>query len=121
MLVILSNWLACKDMLVEGLKRRHKKSRFAAAFFRFVLRSTLTRLETRVALADHEHFAAAAHNLAVAVPLLGGLQRGKHLHGRLLERNETKKARKYNDLNYLSQAQGRLGLVDGFQKLLHHR
>jgi len=52
--------------------------------------STLARFETRVALADHEHFAATAHNLAVTVPLLGGLQRGKHLHGRLLERNESK-------------------------------
>jgi hypothetical protein len=53
-------------------------------------RSTLTRLEARVALADHEYLAATAHNLAVTVPLLGGLQRGKHLHGRLLERNGSK-------------------------------
>jgi hypothetical protein len=82
----------------------HKKSRCGAAFFIYSRKqSTLTRFETRVALTDHEHFAAAAHNLAVAVPLLGGLQRGKHLHGRLLERNETRKARKYNDLNDLPQ------------------
>jgi hypothetical protein len=48
-------------------------------------RSTLTRFEARVALADHEHFAATAHNFAVTVPRFGGLQRGKHLHGRLLK------------------------------------
>jgi hypothetical protein len=51
-------------------------------------RSALTGLETRVALADHEHLAATAHNLAVTVPLLGGLQRGKHLHGQLLIQKE---------------------------------
>jgi len=47
-------------------------------------RSALTSLETRVALANHENLATTAHNLAVAMPLLGGLQRGKHLHGQLL-------------------------------------
>ena len=52
--------------------------------------SALTSLETRVALADHEHFAATAHNLAVTVPLLGGLQRGKHLHGQLLKQKKKK-------------------------------
>jgi len=99
-------WRRCdciKELLAAG--DEHKKSRFAAAFFIGSWpRSTLTRLKARVALADHEHFAATAHNLAVTVPLLGGLQRGKHLHGRLLERNETTKARKYNYLNLLSQA-----------------
>src|SRR5690348_14515467 len=44
----------------------------------------LACLETRVALADHEHLAAPAHDLAVAVPLLRGLQGRKHLHGGLL-------------------------------------
>jgi hypothetical protein len=52
--------------------------------------SALTSLETRVALADHEHLAATAHNLAVTVPLLGGLQRGKHLHGQLLDTEKKK-------------------------------
>src|SRR6185312_829626 len=46
--------------------------------------STLTSFEARVALANHEHLAAPAHDLAVAVPLLGGLQGRKHLHGGLL-------------------------------------
>jgi hypothetical protein len=68
-----------------------KKAAFQRLFFGSWPRSTLARLEARVALADHEHFAATAHNLAVTVPLLGGLQRGKHLHGRLLERNKSRK------------------------------
>src|SRR5437899_5407288 len=37
-------------------------------------RSALTRLETRVALADHEHFAPATHDLAVAMTRLGGFE-----------------------------------------------
>ena len=52
--------------------------------------SALTSLESRIALADHEHFAATTHNLAVTVPRLGGLQRGKHLHGRLLKLTKEK-------------------------------
>ena len=48
------------------------------------LKSALTSLETRVALADHKYLAATADNLAVTMPRLGGLQRVKHLHGELL-------------------------------------
>jgi hypothetical protein len=40
----------------------------------------LTRLETRVALADHEYLAAAAHDLAIAVAGFGGLERGQDFH-----------------------------------------
>ena len=40
--------------------------------------SALARLETRVALADHENLAAAAHDLAVAVT---GLERRQDFHG----------------------------------------
>jgi hypothetical protein len=36
----------------------------------------LTRLEARVGLADHEYLAATADDLAVAVPRLGGFERG---------------------------------------------
>ena len=36
--------------------------------------SALARLETRVALADHEYLAATAHDLAIAVTGLGGLE-----------------------------------------------
>jgi hypothetical protein len=43
--------------------------------------SALTCLEARIALADNEHFAAAAHDLAIAVALLGGLERGQDFHG----------------------------------------
>ena len=43
--------------------------------------SALARLEARIALADHEYLAAAAHDLAVAVALLGRFQRGKNFHG----------------------------------------
>jgi hypothetical protein len=46
--------------------------------------SALTGFETRVRLADHEHLAATAHDLAVAMPLFRGLQGRKHFHGRLL-------------------------------------
>jgi hypothetical protein len=55
--------------------------------------STLTSLEARIALANHEHLAAPAHDLAVAVPLFGGLEGRKHLHGWLLGRylTETKR------------------------------
>jgi len=42
--------------------------------------SALTRLETRVALADHEHLAAATHDLAIAVTLLGGFEGGQDFH-----------------------------------------
>jgi hypothetical protein len=44
--------------------------------------SALTSLEARVALADHEYFAAATHDFAVAVALFGGLQRRQDFHGR---------------------------------------
>jgi hypothetical protein len=62
-----------------------KKAAFAAFFMTSPqLRSALTSLETRVALADHEDLAATAHDFAVTVTRLRGLQRGKHLHGQLL-------------------------------------
>jgi hypothetical protein len=67
------------------LSRNHKKGRVSGLLAVIALRriSALASLETRIALADHEHLAATAHNLAVAMPRLGGLQRVKHLHGRL--------------------------------------
>jgi hypothetical protein len=40
----------------------------------------LARLETRVALADHEDLAAAAHDLAIAVAGFGGFERGQDFH-----------------------------------------
>jgi hypothetical protein len=70
-----------------GQKAGNKKAAPWAAFCktRKQPKLALTSLETRVALADHEHLAATTHNLAVTVPRLGGLQRGKHLHGQLLK------------------------------------
>jgi hypothetical protein len=50
------------------------------AIIRSKRNSALTRLETRVALADHENLAATTHDLAVAMPGLGGLERRKNLH-----------------------------------------
>jgi hypothetical protein len=44
-------------------------------------RSALTRLETRIALADHEHLAATTYDLAVAMALLCGLEGRQHFHG----------------------------------------
>jgi hypothetical protein len=71
---------------VGGILKAQKKAACAAFFIDTSrLESALAGLETRVALADHERLAATAHNLAVTVPLLGGLQRGKHLHGQLLK------------------------------------
>jgi hypothetical protein len=62
-----------------------KKAAECGPFYRHItLKSALTSLETGIALADHEHLAATTDNLAVTVPRLGGLQRVKHLHGRLL-------------------------------------
>jgi hypothetical protein len=62
-----------------------KKAAGCGPFYRHImLESALTSLETGVALADHEHLAATANDLAVTVPRLGGLQRVKHLHGQLL-------------------------------------
>jgi hypothetical protein len=49
------------------------------------LELALTSLETGVALADHEHFAATAYDFAVTVTRLRGLQRRKYLHGQLLK------------------------------------
>ena len=43
-------------------------------------RSALACLETRIALADHEHLAATAYDLAVTMPLLRGLEGRKHFH-----------------------------------------
>jgi hypothetical protein len=62
----------------------HKKGRFRGPFLSaHQQNSALTGLETGVALADHEHLAATANYLAVAMPRLGGLQRVKHFHGQL--------------------------------------
>jgi hypothetical protein len=44
-------------------------------------RLALARLETRVALADHENLAATAHDLAVAMAGLGGFEGRQHFHG----------------------------------------
>jgi hypothetical protein len=43
-------------------------------------RLTLTRFETRIALADHEHFAAAANDFAIAMTLLGRFERRQDFH-----------------------------------------
>src|SRR3954469_9898957 len=40
----------------------------------------LARLEARIALADHEDLAATADDLAVAMPLLGGLEGRQDFH-----------------------------------------
>jgi hypothetical protein len=40
----------------------------------------LARLETRVALADHEDLAAATHDLAIAVAGFGGFERRQDFH-----------------------------------------
>jgi hypothetical protein len=70
----------------------HEKGRIAAAFLREIYAvsaltrlahahvSALTRLETRVRLADHEDLATTADHLAVAVTGLRRLQGGQHLH-----------------------------------------
>jgi hypothetical protein len=70
---------------LEATKKAACAAFFVASLHRY---SALTSLETGIALADHEHLAATTHNLAVAVPRLGGLQRIKHLHGQLLTLNE---------------------------------
>ena len=65
-------------MQKAAFRRRipHAEGRLSAAFW--LLHSTrllaLTRLETRVALADHKHFAAAAHDFAITMTRLGRLE-----------------------------------------------
>jgi hypothetical protein len=49
----------------------------------------LTRLETRVALANHEDLAAATHDLAIAMTRLGGFQRGQYFHDTAPAHNES--------------------------------
>jgi hypothetical protein len=44
-------------------------------------RSALARLETRIALADHEYLAAATYDFAVTMALLCGLEGRQHFHG----------------------------------------
>jgi hypothetical protein len=76
-------------IVAGALINTHKKGRLRGLSHGIArLDSALASLETGVALADHEHLAATAHNLAVAMPRLGGLQRVKHLHGQLLTLNE---------------------------------
>ena len=62
-----------------GHKRKRPLARPFDAELRSI-RSALARLETRVALADHENLAAATHDLAIAVAGLGGLERRKDFH-----------------------------------------
>lgn len=64
--------------------------------------SALASLETRVGLADHEDLAATAHDLAVAMPLLCGLEGRKHFHGmpRGVKRREN----------------GKRGIIKGFSR-----
>jgi hypothetical protein len=59
-----------------------KRRRPLAAAFRAKCsgNSALASLEARVALADHEHLATTTHDLAVAVPLLGGFKRRQNFH-----------------------------------------
>lgn len=45
----------------------------------------LTRLEARIALADHEHLATAANDLAVTMTGLGRLQGVEDFHGKPCE------------------------------------
>jgi len=59
-----------------------QKGRIAALLVNPVsVDSALARLETGVALADHEDLATTAHHLAVAVTGLCGLQRIQDFHG----------------------------------------
>jgi hypothetical protein len=68
----------------EAPRPENEKGREAALFTTIrqqVLRSALARLETRIALADHEYLAATTHDLAVAMTLLCGLEGRQHFHG----------------------------------------
>ena len=87
--------------------RERKRKRPLARPFRVncsVLPSALARLETRVALADHENLATPAHDLAIAVTALGGLERRKHFHGSDLGANGLRKARQYSETVFLCKA-----------------
>jgi hypothetical protein len=62
---------------IDAVRQRdgQQTGRWTAAFSRRCARNlTLACFEAGVALANHEHLAAPAHDFAIAVPLLGGLQ-----------------------------------------------
>jgi len=61
--------------------RKRKRPHTAALRQNEAGESALTRFETRIALADHEHLAATTHDLAIAVAGLGGFERGQDFHG----------------------------------------
>src|SRR5690349_19434894 len=72
------------DRYALTFRRAAKKAARGGLFYNTNQRliSALTRLEARIALADHEHFAATTHDFAVAVALFCGLQRRQDFHGR---------------------------------------
>ncbi len=68
----------------QGLATRTLQKAAYAAFCRLPSEpggSALTRLEARIALADHEDLAPAADDLAVAVAGLGRLEGRQDFHG----------------------------------------
>jgi hypothetical protein len=60
--------------------------------------SALASFEARIALANHEHLAAATHDFAVTVALLGGFKRGQDFHVDLPTRSGRGEARNCNAL-----------------------
>jgi hypothetical protein len=61
--------------------RNKKRPRERPFFVEPPATSALACLEAGIALADHEHLAAATDDLAVAMALLCGLEGRKHFHG----------------------------------------
>jgi hypothetical protein len=68
------------DCNLQLLGRKTKRPLAAASCLIARNGSALTSLEARIALADHEHLAAATHDFAVTVALLGGFKRGQDFH-----------------------------------------
>jgi hypothetical protein len=74
-----SQFVRTAQEIAEARKRKGRTRRPLVTIVESC-RSALARLEARIALADHEDFAAAAHDLAIAMTLLGRFEGGQDFH-----------------------------------------
>jgi len=75
--------VSASPVTVEGGASETKKPA-CAGFIRAICAErdlALTRLETRIGLADYEHFATTTYDFAVTVACFGRFQRGQDFHG----------------------------------------
>jgi hypothetical protein len=71
---------AQRPQAAANLNKHKGRKRPLAGHPEMNLGLALARLEARIGLADHEHLAATAHDLAVAVATFGRLEGGQNFH-----------------------------------------